>query len=137
LNYKQADNKFFSTSLYELDYIINKKKTTHVNIVFIILIKKDLYCFLIIYTWFIDIFSKLILDQFLLYRSYDYKIVLESDKKELTYSLLYKISAEELETTKQYLLENLDKGFIKTSQILFAAFIFFCQKTERKSIVLY
>jgi hypothetical protein len=26
LNYKQADNKFFFTSLYELDCIINKKK---------------------------------------------------------------------------------------------------------------
>jgi hypothetical protein len=28
LNYKQADNKLFFTSLYELDYIINKRKTT-------------------------------------------------------------------------------------------------------------
>jgi hypothetical protein len=83
LNYKQADNEFFSIILYKLDYIINKKKTTYSNIVFIILIKENLSCFLIIYTWFINIFLKLILDQFLFYRLYDYKIVLESDKKNL------------------------------------------------------
>jgi hypothetical protein len=84
--------------------------------------------FLTTYTWFTDIFLKLALDQFLLYRSYDHKIVLESDKKELTYSPLYKISIKELEATKQYLLKNLDKGFIKTSQIPFAALIFFVKK---------
>jgi hypothetical protein len=56
-----------------------------------------------------------VLDQFLLYRSYDHKIVLESDKKEFIYSLLYKINAKELKTTKQYLLKNLDKGFIEVS----------------------
>jgi hypothetical protein len=62
LNYKQADNKLFFISLYELDYIINKKKTTYSNIISIISIKEDLSCFLITYTWFIDIFSKLALD---------------------------------------------------------------------------
>jgi hypothetical protein len=62
LNYKQADNKFIFTNLYELNCIINKKKATYANIISIILIEKNLSCFLIIYTWFIDIFSKLILD---------------------------------------------------------------------------
>jgi hypothetical protein len=74
-------------------------------------VKHSIYCnnkkkpifFLIIYTRFIDIFSKLMSDQFLLYRPYDYKIILESDKKELIYSLLYKINTKKLETTKQYL----------------------------------
>jgi hypothetical protein len=100
LNYKQADNEFFFISLYELDYIINKKKATYLNIIFIISIEKNLSCFLIIYIWFINIFSKLILDQFLLYRLYDHKIILESDKKKLTYNLLYKISTKELEAIK-------------------------------------
>jgi hypothetical protein len=62
LNYKQANNKLFFTSLYELDYIINKKKATYLNIISIILIKENLSCFLIIYTWFINIFLKLMLD---------------------------------------------------------------------------
>jgi hypothetical protein len=47
-----------------------------------------------------DILLKLILNQFLLYRSYDYKIILESDKKELIYSPLYKISTKKLEAMK-------------------------------------
>jgi hypothetical protein len=131
LNYRQADNKLFSTSLYELDYIINKKKKTHSNTISIVLIKENLSRLLIIYTRFIDIFSKLILDQLLLYRSYDYKIILESDKKEPIYSLLYKISAKKLEAMKQYLLENLDKSFIKASQVLFAALILFVKKPNR------
>jgi hypothetical protein len=62
LNYKQTDNEFFFISLYELDCIINKKKTTYSNIISIILTKKNLSCFLIIYTRFIDIFLKLVLD---------------------------------------------------------------------------
>jgi hypothetical protein len=81
----------------------------------IIIIIKNLSCLLIIYIWFMDIFSKLVLDQFLLYRPYDYKIILELDKKKFIYSLLYKINTKKLETTKQYLLENPDKGFINTS----------------------
>jgi hypothetical protein len=48
------------------------------------------------------------------YRSYDYEITLEKDNN-LGYSPLYKITASELETVKQYLLDNLEKGFIKPS----------------------
>jgi hypothetical protein len=62
LNYRQADNKLFSTSLYELDCIIKEKKATYSNIISIILIEEDLSRFLITYTRFIDIFSKLALD---------------------------------------------------------------------------
>jgi hypothetical protein len=50
LNYKQADNKFFSTSLYELDCIIDKKKATYSNTISIVSIEKNLSCFLITYT---------------------------------------------------------------------------------------
>jgi hypothetical protein len=49
LNYKQADNKLFSTSLYEFDYIINKKKTIYSNIISIILIKKPILPFNYLY----------------------------------------------------------------------------------------
>jgi hypothetical protein len=114
LNYRQADNKLFLLVYISL-IILSIKKAFYANIVSIILIEKDLSRFLITYTWSIDIFLKLVLDQLLLYRSYDYKIVFESDKKELIYSLLYKISIKELEAIKQYLFENLDKGFIKTN----------------------
>ena len=44
------------------------------------------------------------------------------------YSLLYKQSAIELKTIKKYLLENLYKGFIKSSKALFILLILFIEK---------
>ncbi len=41
------------------------------------------------------------------------------------------MSAEELEVVKKYLIENLDKGFIKSSQALFIALILFTKKSDR------
>jgi hypothetical protein len=68
------------------------------------------------YTDYIYIFSKAESNILLLYCPYNYKIYLEADsKKALKYNPLYKISLEELETVKEYLVENLSKGFIKFS----------------------
>jgi hypothetical protein len=64
------------------------------------------------YKDFIDIFSKIESDKLPPHRSYDYKITLKSDNI-LKYSPLYKISIKELETLKQYLLNNLEKNFIE------------------------
>jgi hypothetical protein len=44
LNYKQANNKLFSTSLYKFDRIINKK-ATYSNAVSIVVIKKRFILF--------------------------------------------------------------------------------------------
>ena len=41
------------------------------------------------------------------------------------------MSAEELEVVKKYLVENLNKGFIKPSQALFAAPVLFVKKPDR------
>src|SRR5208282_5701230 len=128
LNCKQADNELFSTSLHELDRIINEKTATHSNAVSIVAIEEDLSRLPTSYCRFTDVFSKLASDQLPPNRPYDHKIVLESDEKELTYSPLYKMSVEELEATKQYLLENLDKGFIEASQAPFAAPVLFVKK---------
>jgi hypothetical protein len=40
------------------------------------------------------------------------------------------MSAEELEVVKKYLVKNLDKGFIKLSQALFAASVLFVKKPD-------
>jgi hypothetical protein len=40
------------------------------------------------------------------------------------------MSAEELEIVKKYLVKNLDKGFIKPSQALFAALVLFVKKPD-------
>jgi hypothetical protein len=62
------------------------------------------------------VFSKKESDLLPPYRLYDYKIELESDsEKSLKYSPLYKISIEELEIVKEYLTDNLSKGFIEPS----------------------
>jgi hypothetical protein len=63
------------------------------------------------------------------YCPYNYKIHLEANnKKVLKYNPLYKISLEELETIKEYLIENLSKGFIEPSQALFAVLVLFIKK---------
>jgi hypothetical protein len=63
------------------------------------------------------------------HRSYDHKIVLEAENN-LGYSPLYKMTAKELETTKQYLVDNLNKGFIAPSQSPFAAPVLFVKKAD-------
>ena len=62
-------------------------------------------------------------------RSYDHKIILEGEgEKALKYSPLYKMSLEQLEVVKEYITENLAKGFIEPSQAPFAAPILFVRK---------
>jgi hypothetical protein len=40
------------------------------------------------------------------------------------------MSAEELEVVKKYLIKNLDKGFIKSSQAPFVALVLFVKKLD-------
>jgi hypothetical protein len=65
-----------------------------------------------------------------LHRLYNHKIKLKGDHT-LRYSLLYKITTAELETVKKYLINNLDKGFIKASQALYTAPMLFVKKPDR------
>jgi hypothetical protein len=76
------------------------------------------------------VFFKSKSDKLLLHRLYDHKIKLE-DNNTLRYSLLYKITTAELETVKEYLINNLDKGFIKASQALYTAPVLFVKKPDR------
>jgi hypothetical protein len=81
------------------------------------------------YKDYIYVFSKAESNILLLYRPYDHKIQLEADgASSLCYSPLYKMLAEELETVKEYLIDNLAKGFIEPSQALFAVSVLFVKK---------
>jgi hypothetical protein len=81
------------------------------------------------YKDYTHVFSKAESNILLLYRPYDHKIQLEADgASSLYYSPLYKMSAEELETVKKYLIDNLAKGFIEPSQVPFAAPVLFVKK---------
>jgi hypothetical protein len=92
-NFKNADNELFNTSLYKINRIINKRRHP------IIFIEEELTNVPKIYKNFIDIFLKIASDKLPPHRSYDYKIILESNNI-LKYNLLYKISIKELETLK-------------------------------------
>jgi hypothetical protein len=76
------------------------------------------------------VFFKSKSDKLSLHRLYNHKIELKGDNT-LEYSLLYKITTAELEIVKKYLINNLDKGFIKASQALYAAPVLFVKKPDR------
>jgi hypothetical protein len=62
---------------------------------------------------------------------YNYRIELEAEgENNLKYSLLYKMSQEELQVVKDYITDNLAKGFIKLSQALYAAPTLFIRKAN-------
>ena len=61
------------------------------------------------------------------HRSYDHKIQLEAPLPN-HFSPLYRQSTEELKATKQYLIDNLNKGFIANSSSPFASPVLFVQK---------
>ena len=76
-------------------------------------------------------YNKHALDQLLLYYLIvDYKIKL-IEGNNLYYSPLYYMTTEELIAIKEYLLENLYKGFIILSNTPFASPILFVSKLNR------
>jgi Reverse transcriptase (RNA-dependent DNA polymerase) len=76
---------------------------------------------------YIDVFSKIESDKLPPHRSYDHRIEL-TESNRLSYSPLYKMTAEELEIIKQYLIDNLAKGFIEPSQAPWASPVLFVSK---------
>ena len=60
----------------------------------------------------------------------DHKIKL-TQKDNLSYSLLYCITTKKLLAIKEYLLENLHKGFIMLSSSLFASLMLFIAKPNK------
>ncbi len=77
--------------------------------------------------------SKTKSDKLVPHCSYDHQIELEKDvlTSNLKFYLLYHISSKELEVIKKYLVKNLDKGFIESSQALFTALVLFTKKLDR------
>jgi hypothetical protein len=60
------------------------------------------------------VFSKSKSDKLPPHQLYNHKIKLKDDNT-LGYNLLYKMTTAKLKTVKEYLINNLDKGFIKAS----------------------
>lgn len=84
------------------------------------------------YSGFADVFSKTASNTLAPYREgVYYKIRLTAPESALTCNHLYKLSEQELQATKQYTADNLNKGFITPSQDNPFAFpIFFVKKPD-------
>ena len=78
---------------------------------------------------FLDVFDKTAAKELPPHRPYDHKIQLEPDSQP-TNAPLYPMSHEKLRKVKEYLDENLSKGYIKASSEPFAAPILFVQKKD-------
>jgi transposase InsO family protein len=130
---QQSDTTAFVTSLYEIDQMIEDKEAEAIQaqsaqdeITNEELIKQKL---LKGYNDLKDVFSKAASDTLAPHREYDLKIELEKDAN-LGFSPLRHHTLEELKACKQYLVENLHKGFIDHSQAPFAAPILFARKSN-------
>ena len=123
----RSDSEFFQTSIYEIDQIIRDKMLKEDEET-LDLIKRKLPG---IHRDYADVFSKSESDQIPPHRIYDHKIQLEAPLPN-AFSPLYRQSTEELKATKQYLLENLEKGFIVNSSSPFASPILFVKKADGK-----
>jgi hypothetical protein len=87
---------------------------------------------LLVFHNLVHAFSKKKSDELLSYRLYDHKIKIKPEKKiPLGYYFLYNQIDEELKTLKDYLEDNLKKGFIKNSSVDFVSFILFIKKPNK------
>lgn len=120
---KRPENEFFQTSLYEIDRIL-LDRTLEEDEDTAQLIKEKLPR---AYESFRDVFSKTASDQLPPHRVYDHKISLEQPLPN-HFSPLYRQSTAELLATKEYLMDNLNKGFIVNSDYPFASPILFVAK---------
>ncbi|ODM22623.1 hypothetical protein SI65_00212 [Aspergillus cristatus] len=128
---KKKDTEAFITSLSEIDRIIEERRAEDRQ-------KEDHYEQELIqqllpkqYQEYADVFSKAASDELPPRRMNDYRIELEEGKtaeSAVGYSPLYKQTAEELEAARDYIVDNLNKGFIGPSAAPFASPILMARK---------
>ncbi|EED22559.1 gag/polymerase/env polyprotein, putative [Talaromyces stipitatus ATCC 10500] len=109
--------------LYEIDKIVEDKKTLEEK-----LEEEEIRKKLLAYLKdFVDVFSKHESDKLPPHQPYNHKIELEKPN-ELSYNPLYKMSRDELEAAQEYIIDNLNKGFLEPSSSPFAAPIIMASK---------
>jgi hypothetical protein len=121
---KSKEDEVFITSLNEIEKAIEDKERPDDEPLEEEEIKEHLPEW---YHEFVDVFSKIKSDKLPERKEYDHKIELEKEV-ELGYCPLYRMSAEELQAAKDYIVENLDKGFIVPSNAPFASPILMAKK---------
>lgn len=122
LNLRQPDACLFALSLYELDREIEHRELASQDL--------ELQQKMPTAYWeFADCFSKLASDGIPPNRPYDHQILLMEDAQ-LGTGPLYSMSHEELRTVREYLQDNLDKGFIVSSSAPFSSPVLFVKKSD-------
>ncbi|SOV07052.1 uncharacterized protein UDID_18707 [Ustilago sp. UG-2017a] len=81
------------------------------------------------YHQYLDVFSRVEADKLLPHRTYDHQIPLEEGKSP-PFGPIYSLSEHELKTLREYLEENLAKGFISPSDSPAASPILFVKKKD-------
>lgn len=116
---QQKENEIFITSIYEIEHIISEKisKIKH---------NKDYLPGR--YKAYADVASKAKPDELPEHRDIDYRFDTGDAKFTPGYCPLYKMSKEELEAARDYINENLAKGFIVPSTAPFASPILMAKK---------
>jgi hypothetical protein len=77
-----------------------------------------------------DAFSKRAADTLPQSRSFDHKLRFDGPEPSMTTAHLYKMSTPELEKMREYLVENLRKGFIKPSDSSYSSPVLFVKKKD-------
>lgn len=128
---KKKDTEAFITSLSEIDRVIDEKRAEDRQK------EEDQEQELVQqqlpeqYLEYADVFSKAASDKLPPRRTNDYRIELEDGKtaeSAVGHSPLYKQTAEELEAARDYIVDNLNKGFIGPSAVPFASPILMARK---------
>ena len=126
LNCQDPGATLFSITLEEIDREIQDRQTTdqYVEATNQELVARKLPAE---YQDLADVFSQTDSDELPPHRTIDHKIVLDQENS-LGFSPLYHMSLAELQAVKQYLLDNLNKGFITPSQAPYASPVLFVKK---------
>lgn len=133
---KRDDMEFFISSIDEMSTILKDRGTGRAYDPFVgeIVADEDFDTAEMIsrdlpkaYRGYEDVFSKRESNKLPPHRSYDHNIELEAPLPS-QFSPLYRQSTQELEATKEYIVENLQKGFIAPSTSGFASPVLFVKK---------
>ena len=126
---RSKESQTFITTLSSIDKAIEDKKQEEeqqAHMLELEEIRKELPAK---YWEFADVFSAMSSDTMPPERHVDHRLHLEQEPGEvLGYSPLYKMSSEELEAAREYILDNLNKGFIVPSQSPYASPILMARK---------
>jgi hypothetical protein len=122
---KRQDTELFVTSLIELDRELEERVPAIIEISADTkrVVPQE-------YHKFLDVFSKEASDELPPSRAYDHRIELEKPSSELGYAPLWNQSTTELQAIKQYLVDNLHKGWIEPSQAPFSSPVLFVKKPD-------